>query len=221
MINFHALQAVIWDMDGVLVDSEPTHRETWRAAFATFNMPVYPERLKRSFGMTSEMVVEMMSDVPLPAGRVAEICAEKARLFQKAIQTQATIFPGVMGWLDSFKQNGVRQALASSGTPENIAIILDKLGIRDYFDVTVSGKGAPSKPDPFIFQKAANLLGINPLNCLVIEDSAAGVKAAKAAGMPCVAVMTTSPAADLEGADIILENLAQLMSAHIQTLFTA
>lgn len=221
MINFHALQAVIWDMDGVLVDSEPTHQETWRAAFAAFNLPVYPERLKRSFGMTSEMVVDMMSDHALPEEKIAEICAEKARLFRQAILERVEIFPGVMGWLDSFRQNGVSQAVASSGTPENIALILEKLGIQGYFDVTVSGKGAPSKPDPFIFHKAANLLGVSPLNCLVIEDSAPGVKAARAAGMPCVAVKTTSPAEDLEGADIIVDNLSQLMSVQIQTLFSA
>ena len=221
VIEFQRLQAVIWDMDGVLVDSEPIHRETWHATFKKFNMPVYPERLRRSFGMTSEMVVEMMADVPLSAHKIAEICAEKARLFQQAIMVAAHIFPGVLGWLDSFRQNGVRQALASSGTPQNIALILEKLEIEGYFDVIVSGKDLPSKPEPFIFLKAADQLGVNPLQCLVIEDSVAGVKAAKAAGMHCLAVTTSSPADALAEADLVLENLTQLMSAQIQTLFSA
>ena len=220
MINFHALQAVIWDMDGVLVNSEPAHRETWHAALKKFNLPVYPERLKRSFGMTSEMVVEMMVDTPISGEKVTQICAEKARLFQQAITAGVEVFPGVLGWLDAFNQNGVRQAVASSGTPENIGLIMEKLMIEDYFDVIVSGKGLPSKPQPFIFLKAADLLGVSPPACLVIEDSAAGVKAAKAAGMLCVAVTTTNPAEALEGADIILDSLTQLMSGQIQALFS-
>ncbi len=221
MIDFQRLQAVIWDMDGVLVDSEPTHRETWEATFKKFNMPVYPERLQRSFGMTSETVVEIMADVPLSTQKIAEICSEKMRLFQKAIIAEAEIFQGVRGWLDSFKQNGVCQALASSGTPENIALILGKLEIENYFDVIVSGKDLPSKPEPTIFLKAADKLGVNPPQCLVIEDSVAGVKAAKAAGMHCLAVTTSSPASALSEADLVLENLTQLMSDQIQALFSA
>jgi len=220
MINFHGLQAVIWDMDGVLVDSEGTHLETLQTTFEKFNMPMVPESLKHAFGMTTRMVIEMMVDSPIAEDKMADMCAEKARLFQQAIAKEAKIFPGVPGWLDSFRQNNVSQAVASSGSPKNIAVILEKLEITDYFDVVVSGEGAPSKPDPHIFLKAANRLNVSPLNCLVIEDSAVGVKAAKAAGMQCIAVMNTSPREYLEGADIILENLTQLMSTQVGALFS-
>ena len=219
MINFRTLQAVIWDMDGVLIDSEGTHQETWVIALEKFGLPVYRERLKRSFGMTSEMVVQMMVDDPLPEAIVSQICSEKSRLFRNAIKANAVIIPGVKSWLDSFRNNGVLQAVASSGTPENIEIALGKLKIKEYFEVIVSGKNLPSKPEPFIFLKTADMLSVNPLQCLVIEDSLAGVKAAKAAGMKCAAVATTYPVSELDLADIVVANLSHMMIEQIQELF--
>ena len=219
MINFRNLQAVIWDMDGVLIDSEHIHQETWVIALEKFGLPVYPERLKRSFGMTSEMVVQMMVDGPISEKLVSQICNEKSQLFQKAIQNNMVIIPGVKSWLDSFRNNGVSQAVASSGAPENIEITLGKLRIKDYFEVIVSGKDLPSKPEPFVFLKTADMLSINPLHCLVIEDSIAGVKAAKAAGMKCTAVATTYPLSALDQADIVIENLSHMMIGQIQELF--
>lgn len=219
MIDFRKLQAVIWDMDGVLVDSEPTHIAAWQFAFEKFRLPLDPGRLKRTFGMTNEMVVRTMVDSPLSLDAMDAILMEKNRVFQKAIAVDAVILPGVLDWLKSLKENGIRQAVASSSTPENIRIILDKLAIADYFEVVVSGKDSPSKPEPFIFLKTARLLDAHPRGCLVIEDSVAGVQAAKAAGMQCVAVTTTSPAGQLDDADIIVENLEKLKIEEIQSLF--
>lgn len=220
MIDFMKLKAVIWDMDGVLVDSESVHQKTWRTVFENFNIKVYPERLKRSFGMTSEMVVQMMLDEPLDKAVVKDIILQKGAIFQKAISKEAVFLPGVQGWLASFQKNNVKQAVASSGTSANIQIVLDKLAIKEYFDVIVSGTGFPSKPNPIIFLKTADQLGEIPLNCLVIEDSTAGVQAAKAAGMKCIGVATTNQVEKLTGADVIVENLAQLMTEQVQGLFS-
>jgi beta-phosphoglucomutase-like phosphatase (HAD superfamily) len=122
--------------------------------------------------------------------------------------------------MEAFRQNGVRQALASSGSPGNINVVLTALAVETYFDEVISGDGLPSKPDPLIFIKAADHLGIIPLNCLVIEDAAAGVQAAKAAGMKCIAVTTTNHAEKLADADVVLDNLAELMTDHIRRLFS-
>ena len=89
-----------------------------------------------------------------------------------------------------------------------------------YFDEIVSGDGKPSKPDPYVFLKAADCLGLIPSNCLVIEDSVMGVRAAKAAGMKCVAVTTTNHAEKLADADVVFDNMAELMTDHIQALFS-
>ena len=219
-IDFNALHAVIWDMDGVLVDSEPAHLEAWRITLEKHHLPSYPERLKRTFGMTSEMVVQTMIDEPISAEKLSAILQEKDCVFKEKIMQQAPMPQGVMSWLSTFKTNNIRQAVASSGTPENIQLILHKLDILSFFDEIVSGKGIPSKPAPNIFLKAADLLGVIPPNCLVIEDSRAGVQAARAAGMRCVAVTTTSPPEQLDGADIKVENLSQLMTDQVLGLFS-
>ena len=122
--------------------------------------------------------------------------------------------------MEAFRQNGIHQALASSGSPGNINVVLSALAVETYFDVVVSGDGLPSKPDPFVFIKAADRLGVIPLNCLVIEDAATGVQAAKASGMKCVVVTTTNHADKLADADVVLDNLAELMTDHIQGLFS-
>ena len=110
-------------------------------------------------------------------------------------------------------------ALPISGSPENIDAVLDTLGTRFYLDAVVSGKDMPSKPDPRIFLKAAQQLGAEPNNCLVIEDSIAGVAGAKAAGMKCLAVTTTNIAEDLVNADMILKNLESLSESKLNSLF--
>jgi len=122
--------------------------------------------------------------------------------------------------MEAFRQNGICQALASSGPPGNINAVLTALAVKTYFDVIVSGDGLPSKPDPFIFLKAADRLGVIPLNCLVIEDAVTGVQAAKASGMKCIAVTTTNHAKKLADADLVLDNLAELMTDHIRGLFS-
>ena len=220
MIDFMKLEAVIWDMDGVLLDSGPSHFEAWRITLKKYKIKVYEERLRRTFGMTNQQVIQFIVDQPISKKLTERISREKDILFQNIIKDQAIFLPGVKKWMEAFRQNGVRQALASSGSPGNINVVLMALAVETYFDEVVSGDGLPSKPDPLIFLKAADRLGIIPLNCLVIEDAAAGVQAAKAAGMKCIAVTTTNHAEKLADADVVLDNLAELMTDHIQRLFS-
>ena len=220
VIDFMKLKAVIWDMDGVLLDSGPSHFKAWHTTFKKHRMKVYEQRLRRTFGMTNQQVIQFMVDKPISKELTDRISREKDILFQRVIRDQAVFLPGVEKWMEVFRQNGIRQALASSGSLGNINVVLTALGAAIYFDEVVSGDGLPSKPDPFVFLKAANRLGIIPLNCLVIEDAVAGVQAAKAAGMKCVAVTTTNHAEKLTDADVVLDNLAELMTDHIQKLFS-
>jgi len=220
MIDFMKLEAVIWDMDGVLLDSGPSHFKAWRATLGRYKIKVYEERLRRSFGMTNQQVIQFIADQPILKELADRISREKDILFQSIIKDQAVFLPGVKKWIEAFRQNGISQALASSGSPGNINVVLTALAAETYFDEVVSGDGLPSKPDPFVFLKAADRLGVIPLNCLVIEDAVAGVQAAKASGMKCIAVTTTDHAEKLADADVVLDNLAELMTNHIQVLFS-
>jgi len=220
MIDFMKLEAVIWDMDGVLLDSGPSHFKAWRATFETYKIEIYEERLRRTFGMTNQQVIQFIVDQPISKELTDRISREKDISFQNIIRDQEVFLPGVKKWMEAFRQNGICQALASSGSPGNINAVLKALAVETYFDVIVSGDGLPSKPDPFIFLKAADRLGVIPLNCLVIEDAVTGVQAAKASGMKCIAVTTTNHAKILADADLVLDNLAELMTDHIRGLFS-
>ena len=219
MINFMQLQAVIWDMDGVILNSEPVHYRAKNMVFEKYKIAVNADRIQRSYGMTDRQVIQFVTDEQLPEDVIDRMVQEKNVLFRRFISEHATFLPGVQKWMELFKQNGVSQALASSSSEANINLILDKLDAAQYFNEVISGETMPSKPDPIIFLKAADLLGVIPLNCLVFEDAIAGVQAAKAAGMKCIAVTTINPAEKLADADLVLNNLAEMMTDHILDLF--
>jgi beta-phosphoglucomutase len=220
MINFMKLQAVIWDMDGVVVDSEPAHLQAKRVIFEKFKLRYSEERIHRVYGMTDRQVIQFVADEQLPEDVISRMVREKDIVFQQLIGKQAAYLPGVQKWMELFRQNGISQALASSSSEISINLILNKLDAAQYFNEVISGEALPSKPDPFIFLKAAEHLGVIPLNCLVFEDAVAGVQAAKAAGMKCVAVTTTNPAEKLTDADLVLNNLGEMMTDHILGLFS-
>ncbi len=113
-------------------------------------------------------------------------------------------------WLQRLQEAGARQAVASSAPMANITALIDELGLRPYFNAIVPGADLPGKPEPVLFLKAAQALGLQPEDCVVIEDAIAGVAAAKRAGMKCIAVMTTNPAEALSAADLIVEGLDAL-----------
>lgn len=217
-LNKSRFKAIIWDMDGVLVDSEPVHFATWRVVFEKYGLPYNEAAMRRTFGMTSPEVIRRIGGENLEPDLAARIIEEKEILFRSEIASQADYLPGAREWLEIFQVSGLKQALASSGSPENIAVILDALDVVNVFDVIVSGKMMPSKPHPHIFLEAAENLETVPVECLVIEDAIAGVRAAKAAGMTCLAVATTNHAPDLKEADLVIGNLSELTPEHIYAL---
>ena len=219
MNRFGKLRAVIWDMDGVIVDSEPHHFQSWKNVLKHYSFNVSEAQLRRMFGMTSPEVVRILFGADVKEEFVSRLCEEKELLFREAFQESAAYLPGVEYWLSTFKQAGIRQALASSGSQENIDAVLDALGTRRFLDVVVSGKNLPSKPDPAVFLMAAQQLGRQSDVCLVIEDSIAGVAGAKAARMKCLAVTTTNTPLELTTAEMVLKNLEFLSDSTIKSLF--
>jgi len=219
MSKFGELQAVIWDMDGVLVDSCSFHFSAWHRIFDKYKWIVSDETLRGTFGMTNDQVIQNFCNSPLDHETINAIGSEKDRLFREFISTEARFLPGVQTWLQEFRKNGIKQALASSGSWENINTVLDTLHARQYLDAIVSGEDSASKPAPDVFLLAAKELAASPSRCLVIEDAIAGVQAAKVAGMQCLAVTTTNPPEQLNGADLIVRDLIDLKKQMIKKLF--
>jgi len=213
------LQAVIWDMDGVLVDSENLHFDSWRAVFKKHGLTFDDSSLAEIFGMTSGQVIRRIGAGNLPDEEVARLMEEKDLIFQEWIKKEARFLPGAREWLEKFSADGLPQALASSSSPGSIDVILGALGARHYFKEILSGRDLPSKPDPHLFLQAAQRLRVQPEECLVIEDAVVGVSAAKAAGMTCLAVATTNHTEALRAADLVCASLADVRKDDILNLF--
>jgi beta-phosphoglucomutase len=201
---------VLWDMDGVLVDTAELHFRTWLEALSTYDIPLTRESFRATFGMNNAgTLTALLGEAPSPE-LLAEIGERKERQFRQAIRGQVRPLPGVLPWLERLRSEGVRQAVASSAPPANIDVLLDELGLRPFFDVIGSGSDLPAKPDPSLFLQVARLIGVPPGRCVVVEDSVAGVQAARRAGMRCLAVTTTNPPHRLGEADVVVERLDEL-----------
>lgn len=201
---------VLWDMDGVLVDTGEFHFQSWRQVLNENSIPFNRETFRRTFGMNNYTFLTTQIDQKLTGAEMEEISDRKELLFRELIHGQAQPLPGVITWLSQFQDWNVPQALASSAPQANIDALLDELSLRCFFQAVVSGAEIPGKPNPTIFLNAAKAIQRSPSCCLVVEDSIAGVQAAFNAGMKCLAVLTTNPASSLMLADQRAERLDQL-----------
>jgi HAD superfamily hydrolase (TIGR01509 family) len=157
---------------------------------------------------------EVLGHKPAPEF-VDDVSERKEGLFRDAVRGRVNPLPGVLNLLRQFKAREIKQAVASSAPRANIALLLDEMQIRDFFAAVLSGYDMPGKPDPQVFLRAADRIGVPAERCVVIEDSIAGVRAAKKAGMRCVAVTTTNPAHLLEQADVVVEGLKAISAGSI------
>ena len=208
MQKFDRLQAVLWDMDGVLIDSHYAHFLSFEKAFEKFGIDFKKNEYAGMFGMANHHMIQRMTDTPLTDAVIEQVDREKDVFFRESCASEIRITEGVVGWLEEFRKNGIRQAVASSGSYENMRSILDLLHLLPYFDAMTSGDECPPKPDPDVFLAAARKLGVAPENCLVVEDSLVGVRAAAAAGIPCVAITTSYPRESLMGASMVIDEFS-------------
>jgi len=206
-LPFHA---VLWDMDGVIVDSYDGHYHAWQRIFNELGHHLTEDEFARTFGMNNRLILYTILNRKLPEDEFQAISDRKEEYFRESIRGSAQLLPGVAAWLECFKDSGIKQAVASSAPQANIDAMLNELGIRHYFQAEAAGAAIRGKPDPAVFLLAAEMLDVPPQACLVIEDAIAGVEAAKRGGMKCVAVLTTNSAEKLSAADLIVKDLTEL-----------
>lgn len=204
------INLVIFDLDGVLLDSESLYRAINFQFFAELGVEITAEEYQSFIGISGEKMWGYISEKGRLTHSVSELRQdEKERKYQGLATSKLTPNPGLITLLENIKNRNIPMAIASSGLMKNIQLILQKLEVQKYFDHIVSGEMPKhGKPAPDIFLLAAAHFQIAPKNCLVIEDSRNGVLAAKAAGMTCVGYINKgSGNQDLSVADLIVESL--------------
>jgi HAD superfamily hydrolase (TIGR01509 family) len=201
--------ALVLDMDGVIVDSEPIHKKADAAVFRSIGLDVPVAVLQGYAGVGGDVFFRSVLERYGREGDPAALRAEKNRALAAFLREEAPPVPGIRGLLDRAERGGLRLAVASSSDGSIVELVLGLLGIRDRFETVVDGsRVARGKPAPDLFLEAARRLSLPPARCVVVEDSAAGTRAAKAAGMPCVGLRNpNSGAQDLSAADRIVDSL--------------
>lgn len=220
--NLLMIQTVIFDMDGVIVDTEPVHHYAYHQHFTDLNIEVSPEMYATFTGYSTKNTYQKLKENFTIPFEVEELIDKKRAIFNDAFDKKEDLYliEGVEDLIKDLYANGIQLVLASSSANVTIQRVFDRFGLHRYFTHIVSGEDFPqSKPDPAIFIQAAFLSGTPTENCIVIEDSTNGVKAANAAGIYCVGYNSVnSKLQDLSLADIVIQHFNELDADKVRHL---
>jgi beta-phosphoglucomutase len=202
-------RAVLWDMDGVLVDSAEYHYEAWRLAMQREGRQLTRDDFKRTFGQRNDTVLRDMLDPRISDAEIARIADFKEATYRSLVRERGIApLSGVLHWLGALRDAGWKQAVASAAPRANVDCIVEAMGIAHYFDALTSAEDVTrGKPDPQVYLVAAARVGATPARSIVIEDAPAGVEGAKRAGMKRIGVRSSHGELD---ANIVVDALDHL-----------
>jgi beta-phosphoglucomutase len=210
---------VIFDMDGVLVDSYHAHYESWKLLYDELDVEYTETTFAADFGRTSRDILRRTLGDDLADERVGELDGRKEVFYRDILQQNFPAMDGAAELIHALAENGFRLAIGSSGPPENVALVVAQLPGGKRFDVTVTGTDVTrGKPDPQVFLLAAERLGVPAACCAVVEDAVHGITAAQRAGMAAIALTGTLERDELAAADSVVDSLRQLSPERIRAL---
>ena len=195
------MPAFLFDLNGTMVHDMEYHTRAWQRLFnedlgGSFT---WDEVKPQMYGKNREVLTRMFGPDRFSPEEMDQLGMEKERRYQQEFRPQLALLPGLPEFLERAHQRGIRMAIGSAAIPFNIDFVLDNLNIRHYFQAIVSADDvAVSKPDPEVFLRCAELLGVPPAECLVFEDVPKGAEAARNAGMEAVVLTTTHEAAEFD-----------------------
>ena len=199
---------VIFDMDGVLVDSAAPHLESWRRLARDNGCDVTPEQFAATFGRQNKDIIPLLFG-SMSESRLRTMSDRKEEIYRQLVRGRVSVVAGAAELVRTLHMAGARLAIGSSGPRTNIDLVLAEMGVAGLFSTIVSADDVTrGKPDPQVFAIACERLGLPPDRCVVIEDAPAGVTAAKAAGCRAVAVLMHHPAQCFIDADLVIDRLS-------------
>ena len=212
-------KGVIFDVDGVLIDSYRPHFLSWRQMLAELGEEFSEESFRATFGRTNPDIFAQLFGTKYSADEIETHAARKEALYREIIKRDFPAIDGAVELIDALADADFLLAVGSSGPPANVAQTLESLGRAELLSTRVTGADVTrGKPDPQVFQLAAEKLGISPTGCVVVEDAPAGVAAAKNAAMACIGLTGTATREELAQADLVVDSLRELSANSVAQL---
>jgi beta-phosphoglucomutase family hydrolase len=207
-----ALRGAIFDWDGVIINSAEHHELSWERIALEIGKPLPEGHFKAGFGMKNEMIIPELLNWASDLDEVRQLSLRKEALYREIVVERGIVaLPGVESWLRTLRDAGIPCVIASSTHRENIATTLGVLGLESFFAAMVTAEDVKrGKPDPEVFLRAGEKIGVTPDRGIVFEDALVGVAAAHAAGMRVAAVTTTNTREALAHADWVVDRLDEL-----------
>ncbi|MCS7253460.1 MAG: HAD family phosphatase [Armatimonadota bacterium] len=213
------LKGVIFDLDGVLVDSSEFHFQAWQIWAKRHGTTMTYEFFRETFGMVNDNIIPHLIPRELTKEELKALSDEKEAIFREVARGRIKPLKGAVELVRALQDAGYRLAIGSSTPRKNIEAVLESIGLDDAFKVRIAAEDVTKgKPEPDVFLKASAGIGVPPNRCAVIEDAVAGVEAAKRAGMRAIAVATTHPKERLSHADIVVDSIADVTVEMIDCL---
>jgi beta-phosphoglucomutase family hydrolase len=206
------IKAVIFDLDGTLLDNNDVHLKAWKQYLKEHKKQISDEDFKKNIsGRTNKDAIEHIYQKEMTEDEASEYYLEKEEIYRKMYESDIAPITGLQAFLEELHKHKVAMAIATSGIQVNIDFMFHHVPIKKYFKKIVnSGDVSKGKPDPEIFLKAAEALHIPTENCIIFEDSIAGVRAGKSAGMKVVALTTTHTPEELKEADLVIKDYNEI-----------